>query len=171
MTTFDTTNWQVQKILTVEEAQELADQLRAAGKRLVTVNGSFDLLHVGHLDQLEEAKRQGDVLFVGINTDAAIAAEKGPGRPLVPEQARAALLAALACVDYAVVMPGGYREEPHTSLLPAVRPHVHVNGPDRGRQETWVEWPVMQKLGIAGYTVPRRNDFSTSALSEALRRR
>ena len=164
MAGFDTTNWRMNKILTIEQACLEAQRLRQAGKRIVTVNGSFDLLHAGHLDQLEEAKRRGDVLFVGINSDNAISIEKGPGRPLVPETARAAMLAALACVDYAVIMPGAYRDEPHGSLLPAVRPHVHVNGPDRGAAETWLEWPVMQELGIEGYTVRRRNELSTSAI-------
>lgn len=159
----------MEKVLTLDAARETAARLRAAGKRLVTVNGSFDLLHVGHLDQLEEARRQGDVLFVGLNSDAAIRAKKGAGRPIVLEQARAAMLAALMCVDYVVVMLGAYDDEPHGSLLPAVRSHVHVNGPDRGQPDEWIEWPVMRELGIAGYTVPRRNDFSTTALLAKLR--
>ncbi len=78
------------------------------------------------------------------------------------------MLAALACVDYVVIMPGDYRAEPHGSLLPAVRPHVHVNGPDRGAPETWLEWPVMQELGIEGYKVQRRNDLSTTAILDKL---
>lgn len=157
-------NWRVDKFLTLDAARETAVQLRTAGKRLVTVNGSFDLLHAGHLDQLEEAKRQGDVLFVGVNADAAIRVKKGAGRPVLLEQARAAMLAALACVDYVVIMAGAYDDEPHGSFLPAVRPHVHVNGPDRGAPEAWIEWPVMQQFNIEGYTVPRRNDFSTSGI-------
>lgn len=168
MAQFDTTNWRREKILTSEQARASAQRLRRAGKRLVTVNGSFDMLHIGHLDQLEEAKQQGDVLFVGINNDAAIREAKGGTRPLIPEQARAAILAALVCVDFVVVMRGAYRDEPHGSLLPAVRPHVHVNGPDRGAQETWIEWPVMQELGIEGYKVKLRNDLSTTAILATL---
>lgn len=168
MAQFDTTYWRVEKILSLQQARAVADEWRGKGKRLVSVNGSFDLLHAGHLDQLEEAKRRGDVLFVGINSDEAIRAQKGPGRPLLPAAARAAMLAALSCVDYVVVMPGAYNEEPHGSLLPAIRPHVHVNGPDRGAPETWVEWPMMQRLGIEGYTVPRRNDLSTTELLSKL---
>jgi len=131
---------------------------------IVTTNGSFDILHAGHLDQLEEARRQGDALFVGINTDAAIRAAKGPSRPLISEEARAAMLAALACVDHVVLMPGSHAEEPMRTLLPAVQPHVHVNGPDYGEPSTWIEWPVMQMYGTRGYTITRRNDFSTSAI-------
>lgn len=145
-------------------AHDVALRLRAEGKRLVTTNGSFDLLHAGHLDQLEEARRQGDVLFVGLNIDRAVRAAKGESRPLLPEEARAAMLAALACVDYVILMPGTYQEEPMKTLLPAVRPHVHVNGPDYGTPTNWVEWPVMKTFGIEGYVVPRRNDLSTSAI-------
>jgi D-glycero-beta-D-manno-heptose 1-phosphate adenylyltransferase len=160
----DRTNWRTEKILSTAEAAEVAARLREEGRRIVTVNGGFDLLHAGHLDQLEEAKKQGDALFVGINSDAAIKSEKGEGRPVVAEQARAAMLAALACVDYVVVMEGAYDDEPHGSFLPAVKPHVHANGPDRGEAETWMEWSVMHNLGVEGYTVTRRNDFSTTDL-------
>lgn len=151
-------------MLTLEEAQHKAQELKAAGKRLVSVNGSFDLMHAGHLDQLEEARAQGDVLFVGINSDESVKKAKGPSRPLLPEQARAAMLAALECVDYVVVMAGEYAQEPQGSFLPAIKPDVHVNGPDRGAVETWIEWPAMKELGIEGYTVQRRNDLSTSDL-------
>jgi len=166
--TFDTTNWQMEKVLTIEQAFEVAENLRGEGKKLVTVNGSFDLLHAGHLDQLEEAKQQGDILFVGINTDESIQAEKGADRPLQAQEARAAMLAALTCVDYVVLMPGAYDEEPHASFLPAINPDVHVNGPDRGAPETWVEWPTMRELGVSGHTITKRNDLSTSALIDKI---
>jgi rfaE bifunctional protein nucleotidyltransferase chain/domain len=167
--TFDSTNWRTEKIIDPEEASRLAEGLRAKGKRLVTTNGSFDLLHVGHLDQLEEAKAQGDVLFVGINADRAVTAAKGPDRPIWPEQARAAVLAALACVDYVVILLGSYTQEPMQSLLATVRPHVHVNGPDYMEPETWVEWPVMQKHGTSGHRIQRRNDSSMSSMVARIR--
>ena len=157
------------KVLTIEQAFEVAEKLRDQGKKLVTVNGSFDLLHAGHLDQLEEAKQQGDILFVGINTDESIQAVKGAARPLQAQEPRAAMLAALTMVDYVVLMPGEYDEEPHASLLPAINPDVHVNGPDRGAPETWVEWPTMQELDITGHTIKKRNDLSTSALLDKIK--
>ena len=169
MTPFDTTNWRTEKILSIAEATDTARQLKKKGKRLVTVNGAFDLLHAGHLDQLEEAKQQGDVLFIGINTDQAIRDKKGDSRPLLPEQARAAMLAALTAVDFVVIMEGDYDSEPMATLLPAIQPHVHVNGPDYGAPETWIEWPVMQQFGTAGYTVQKRNDLSTSQLLEKIK--
>ena len=152
---FDRTHWRNEKIVAPDEAARIAARLRAEGRRLVTTNGSFDLVHAGHLDQLEEARRQGDVLFVGVNADSAVRAAKGPSRPLVPEEARAALLAALVCVDYVVIMPGSYAEEPMLSLLAKVQPNIHVNGPDYGEPFNWVEWPVMQKYGLPSGRMPR----------------
>lgn len=168
MTKFDTTNWRTGKILTIAEAQRRADELKESGKRLVTVNGSFDLLHAGHLDQLEEAKHQGDVLFVGINSDASVQAEKGKDRPVNPEQARAALLAALMCVDFVVIVDAPYAEV-QNALLRAVKPDVHVNGSDYGEPGSWIEWPVMQEVGAEGYVVQKRNDLATSDIIKKIR--
>jgi rfaE bifunctional protein nucleotidyltransferase chain/domain len=161
---FDHTHWRTGKILTPSAAAATAGLLRREGRRLVTTNGAFDLLHAGHLDQLEEAKHQGDILFVGLNSDASIAAAKGPGRPLLPLEARAALLAALACVDFVVPMAGSYAEEPMLSLLRSVKPDVHVNGPDYGAPSTWAEWPLLQRLGARAHLARKRNPLSTSAL-------
>jgi rfaE bifunctional protein nucleotidyltransferase chain/domain len=163
---FDPTNWRTEKLLTLEQAAAKAEELKAGGKRLVTVNGSFDIVHAGHLDQLEEAKKQGDVLFIGINSDASVREGKGEGRPYIPEHARAALLAALVCIDFVIIIDAPYdAHQPNAvpkTLLRAVKPHVHVNGPDYGAPETWLEWPVMQELGVQAYSVQKRNMFSTS---------
>lgn len=166
---FDITNWRMGKILTLEKAAEIAEQLKAEGQKIVTVNGSFDLLHAGHLDQLEEAKKQGDVLFVGVNSDTSVREGKNrpfdsaQGKPYIPQEARAALLAALACVDYVVVVDAPYNEVPQL-FIRAIKPNVHVNGPDYGALETWIEWPAMREVGASGYTVQKRNDLSTSEL-------
>lgn len=168
MSEFDTTNWRVEKIKTLEQITEISKQLKQQGKILVTVNGSFDMLHAGHLDQLEEAKKQGDVLFVGINSDKSIQEKKGPNRPYFPEQARAALLAALACVDYVTIIDAPYDEVQHV-LIRAVKPNIHTNGPDYGPVERWIEYSVMQEVGAKGYLVQRRNDLSTSALIAKIR--
>ena len=89
-------------------------------------NGCFDLLHVGHLRYLEGARALGDVLFVGINSDAAVARLKGPGRPLMPARERAELLAGLRAVDHVVVFDADTADE----LLVAVQPTVHAKGTD-----------------------------------------
>lgn len=156
-------------MLTIEKAAEVAAGLKKGGKKLVTVNGSFDILHAGHLDQLEEAKKQGDVLFVGINSDVSVKEGKGEGRPYIPEQARAAMLAALTCVDYVTTIDAPYDGGVPQALVRAIKPNVHVNGPDYGSPETWVEYPAMQEVGAKGYVAQRRNDLSTSSLIDKIK--
>lgn len=150
-----------EKILTLEQAQQKAVQLKAVGKKLVTVNGSFDILHAGHLDILEEAKQQGDVLFVGINSDRSVAGYKGSARPFIPEQERAALIAALICVDYIVILDGpgtGVEDE----FLRTIKPAIHANGAEYGEPSHWREWPVIQEIGAQAYLVARRPGLATS---------
>src|SRR2546428_9321482 len=112
--------------MTVPEAARLAARLRAEGKRIVLANGCFDLLHVGHVRYLEAARALGDVLFVGINGDAAVARLKGAGRPLMPAAERTEGLAALRAVDHLVV----FDEDTADALLAAVRPALHAKGTD-----------------------------------------
>jgi rfaE bifunctional protein nucleotidyltransferase chain/domain len=112
--------------MTVPEAAALAERLRAAGRRIVLANGCFDLLHVGHIRYLEEARALGDVLFVGINGDAAVARLKGPGRPLMPAAERVELLGALRAVDHVVV----FDDDTADGLIRALKPDVHAKGTD-----------------------------------------
>lgn len=113
-------------MLTVDEAAALADRLRAAGKRIVLTNGCFDLLHVGHVRYLQEARALGDVLFVGLNSDAAVRRLKGPGRPILPSGERAEILAALRAVDHVVL----FDDDTADRLVTRLRPHVHAKGTD-----------------------------------------
>lgn len=136
----------------------LARALRVSGKRIVTVNGSFDLLHAGHLHILEEAKRQGDVLLVGLNSDASVRGYKGPGRPVVAQEDRARLLLGLRCVDYVHV----FDESDPIAFLEEVRPDVHVNGAEYG--EDCIEAPTVRKHGGRLHLVGRVGPHSTSAL-------
>lgn len=154
-------HWRTEKILSLEDATKKAAELKAAGKKVVTLNGSFDIVHAGHLDMVEEAKMQGDVLFVGINSDASIKDGKGPTRPFIPEQERAALVAALACVDYVVIVDAEYKEMPSV-FIGVIKPDVHVNGAEYGPVETWVEKPAMDEVGAIGYAVARRPGLATS---------
>ena len=112
--------------MTPEEAGSLAARLRADGKRIVLANGCFDLLHVGHVRYLDAARALGDVLFVGLNSDAAVARLKGPGRPLMPAAERAEILAGLRAVDHVVV----FDEDTADRLVSLVRPAVHAKGTD-----------------------------------------
>ena len=145
-----------------EELGGLAETLRALGKRIVTVNGTFDVLHAGHLHILKEAKQQGDVLVVGLNSDASVRANKGPKRPIVPEAQRADMLLAMRLVDYVHI----FDEPVPMAFIAAVRPDVHVNGAEYG--EDCVESGVVREIGARLHLVPRIDGLSTSALIERL---
>jgi len=130
------------RIVPRSELQSLGESLRAAGRRIVFTNGCFDLLHVGHLRYLEQARALGDVLVVGLNTDASVRRLKGPTRPLVPEIERAELLAGLRCVDYVTL----FDEPLPNETLGALRPHYHVKGGDYNA-ESLPETPLVRSLG------------------------
>lgn len=102
------------------------DRARETGRRIVLTNGVFDLLHIGHTRYLQQARALGDLLVVGLNSDASTHALKGPERPLVPEDERAELLAGLSVVDYVTV----FSESTADALLEAVRPSIYVKGGD-----------------------------------------
>src|SRR5579885_1312970 len=113
----------------IQERAELAALLhlhRAAGQRVVFTNGCFDLLHLGHVRYLQEARSLGDLLVVGLNSDDSTRALKGPNRPLVPQDERAEVLAALACVDYVTI----FEEMTAVALVETLRPDVYVKGGD-----------------------------------------
>jgi rfaE bifunctional protein nucleotidyltransferase chain/domain len=112
--------------MTLDEAVALADRLRAERKRIVLANGCFDLLHVGHVRYLRAARALGDVLFVGINSDAAVARLKGWGRPLMPAAERAEILQSLRAVDHVVL----FEEDTADRLIATLRPDVHAKGTD-----------------------------------------
>lgn len=112
--------------LTIEEARLLAQRWRAEGKRLVLANGCFDLLHVGHIRYLCEARRLGEVLLVALNSDASVRRLKGPGRPIMGEAERAEIVAALAPVDGVVV----FEQDTVDELVSILRPDVQAKGTD-----------------------------------------
>ena len=130
--------------MTLSEAAALAGRLRAAGRRIVLANGCFDLLHVGHVRYLEEAGRLGDVLFVGVNSDAAVARLKGKGRPLMPAAERMEILAALRPVDHVVV----FDDETADGLIRAIKPDVHAKGTDY-TEASVPERATSEALGVA----------------------
>ncbi len=104
----------------------MAEAARSAGRVVVLANGCFDLLHVGHVRYLEDARALGDLLIVGVNSDAAVRRLKGPGRPLMPAGERAELLAALRVVDHVVV----FDEDTADRLVTLLRPAIHAKGTD-----------------------------------------
>ena len=113
-------------ILSRELAIKLVEELKAQGKKVVFTNGCFDILHVGHLRYMNEAKRQGDVLIVGVNSDASVKRLKGESRPINNENDRAEMLSGLEAVDFTII----FSEDTPISLIEAIKPSVHVKGGD-----------------------------------------
>ena len=155
----------VAKMLSREELLQHRAEWRTAGKRVVFTNGCYDLLHRGHVRLLEQARSMGDVLVLGLNSDASVQRMKGPSRPLVPEQDRAAAAAALAAVD-AVTL---FDEDTPRELIAALLPDVLVKGADwshfiAGREE-------VEAAGGVVKTIPLETGFSTTNLVEQILRR
>jgi D-beta-D-heptose 7-phosphate kinase/D-beta-D-heptose 1-phosphate adenosyltransferase len=142
---------------------QLAATLRAKGKRIVTTNGSFDLLHNGHLYLLNEARQRGDVLIVGLNSDASVRSYKGPSRPIVTERRRAEMLLALRMVDYVHIF-----DEPNPiAFLKELNPDVHVNSAEYG--EDCIEGATVRRGGGTVHLVNRIPGISTSRLIDDAR--
>jgi rfaE bifunctional protein nucleotidyltransferase chain/domain len=135
------------------------------GQRVVLANGCFDALHVGHVRYLEGARREGDILVVGVNADSSVCSLKGPGRPILNENARAQLVAALRVVDYVLIF-----SEPNVeSLLEELRPDVHANGTDYSA-DTVPERATAARLGIRVAIVGDPKDHSTRAVIDSIRK-
>jgi rfaE bifunctional protein nucleotidyltransferase chain/domain len=111
---------------TIEELKEIVPQIHASGRTIVFANGCFDLIHTGHIRYLQHAKALGDVLILGVNSDASVAALKGDGRPLQPESERAEILASLDCVDYVLLFDAPTAD----GILRELKPDVHAKGTD-----------------------------------------
>jgi rfaE bifunctional protein nucleotidyltransferase chain/domain len=165
----------------IQDRQSLSAILRerrAAGERVVLTNGCFDLLHLGHVRYLQAARALGDLLVVGLNSDASTRAIKGPKRPLVPEQERAEVLAALACVDYVTI----FEEPTAVALVEALCPDVYVKGGDYAAAGSADEMPAIDYaklpeaapvLAAGGQVrlIPYVPGHSTSELIERIARR
>lgn len=145
---------------------ELATHLaadRAAGRTVAFANGGFDLLHVGHVRYLEAAKREADVLVVAVNSDASVRAAKGEGRPVLPESARAELVAALRCVDYVTI----FSDATVDRLLTLFKPDVHCKGTDY-TIDTVPERETVRAYGGRIAIVGDPKDHSTTSLLSRL---
>ena len=155
----------VSKIIAPDVLREKLAEHKRRGQRIVFANGCFDTLHVGHIRYLEGARREGDVLVVGVNADSGVCHLKGPGRPILDENARAQLVAALRCVDYVVL----FAEPNVEALLEELRPDVHAKGTDYGA-ETVPERAVAMRLGIRVAIVGDPKDHSTREFLESVRK-
>jgi D-glycero-beta-D-manno-heptose 1-phosphate adenylyltransferase len=153
------------KLLTLSQAKRWATAARHRRQRIVATNGCFDLLHFGHVSYLQRARQLGDLLVVGLNSDFSCQQLKGPYRPLVPERQRAAVIAALACVDAVVI----FREKRAHRFLATIQPDIYVKGGDY-RPET-LDPTERTALGAAKIRIlPLAPGFSTTGLIQKIRR-
>ncbi len=151
-------------VLTAEEAAGLAAGLRAAGRTVVFTNGVFDLIHPGHIRYLAEARRLGDALIVGVNSDRSVRTVKGPGRPVTPESERAEILSALAAVDAVVLFD---EETPH-AIIGRIQPDVLVKGADWAI-DAIVGRELVEAHGGRVARIPLARGYSTSAILKRIR--
>jgi rfaE bifunctional protein nucleotidyltransferase chain/domain len=152
------------KLVPVKEAVRIASKLRREGRVIVTTNGTFDLLHSGHVDSLVRAKSLGDILMVGVNSDASVRRYKGPARPIVEAKERALMVAALECVDYVFI----FSSDTSIPWIYTLRPHIHAKGSDRAIGQI-VEKAAVEHVGGTIVLLPHTGRRSTTKLIERIR--
>ncbi|MBW2168706.1 MAG: D-glycero-beta-D-manno-heptose 1-phosphate adenylyltransferase [Deltaproteobacteria bacterium] len=152
------------KIKTLEKTKAQCQRLKASRKKVVFTNGCFDLLHPGHTRYLCAARELGDHLVVAVNSDRSVRVIKGPKRPLLPEQVRAELLAALSCVDTVFI----FDEDNPLSVIQQLLPDVLVKGGDWAEDEI-IGSDVVKASGGKVERIPFVEDFSTTDLIEKIR--
>lgn len=151
------------KVVELEELVPTLEQQRASGKTVVLANGAFDLLHVGHVRYLQAAAELGDILVVAVNSDASVRRLKGPHRPAVPEDERAELLSALACVNHVIV----FEQDDVRGVIRLLRPDVHAKGTDY-TPESVPERETVLEYGGRVEVVGDPKDHSSSDLISSL---
>jgi D-beta-D-heptose 7-phosphate kinase/D-beta-D-heptose 1-phosphate adenosyltransferase len=152
------------KILSSRQLRPLLESARAQGKTVVFTNGCFDIIHRGHVEYLAKARALGDILVVGLNSDASVRRIKEKGRPVFPEGDRAVVLAALAAVDYVVI----FDEDTPLSLIEELRPQVLVKGGD-WREEDIVGAKEVKSWGGRVVSVSYLEGYSTTGVIRAIR--
>ena len=151
------------KIKELREAKELRTALRDLGRKVVFTNGCFDILHPGHTRYLEQARALGDHLIVAVNSDQSVRAIKGPRRPIMDEESRAEMLAALACVDTVVV----FRDETPLEIINELLPDVLVKGGD-WPEDKIIGSETVKKSGGIVERISFAEGFSTSTIIDVI---
>lgn len=155
--------WLEKKLVHPENLPAKVQEIRRQGKTLATLNGSFDLMHAGHLYIIHQASLQANSLLVALNSDSSVRAYKGADRPIVPLSYRLEMMAALEFVDFVT----WFDELTPCELLKKIRPDVHVNGAEYG--QNCVEAPTVALLGARLHLVDRIPSLATSSLIEKIR--
>lgn len=159
-------NWEkesLKKLVEPEKIEELVSSLKKSGKKIVTLNGSFDLLHAGHLQIIYEASLQGNVLIVALNSDSSIRQYKGERRPIIPLKYRCQMMAALQFVDFITY----FDELDPRKILEKIKPDIHVNGAEYG--EDCIEANTVKAGGGKLYLVKRIDGLSSSSIIEKIK--
>jgi D-beta-D-heptose 7-phosphate kinase/D-beta-D-heptose 1-phosphate adenosyltransferase len=152
-------------VLDRSSARSLAESWRHAGRRVVFTNGVFDLLHPGHVRYLQAARAQGDALIVAVNSDRSVRGNKGPERPVTPERERAEIVAALDCVDAAVI----FDEPTPDAIVKAIQPDVLVKGADWAADRIVGRDTVEARGGVV-VRVPIEPGWSTTSILQKIQR-
>jgi rfaE bifunctional protein nucleotidyltransferase chain/domain len=149
-----------------DELAKKIEELKKQGKRIVLTNGGFNLLHVGHIRSLIDAKKHGDILVVAVNSDTSLKKLKGDDYPIIPEAERIEVLAALECIDFLTI----FSESTVDNLLLKLKPHVHAKGTDYSK-ETILERETVLSYGGETAIVGDSKDHSSSNIIELIRNR
>ena len=155
-----------EKIKAIEEIIDISNKLRGENKLIVTTNGSFDILHLAHVNLIEKAKKEGDILIVLVNSDNSIRKLKGEGRPIVSENERAEMLTALECVDYVVI----FDEDNPLSLLDKIKPHKHVKGGSWEEERIKAEKELLAKWGGEFKNFELEEGYSTTNIIDKIQK-
>lgn len=153
------------KLKTLGAVAALVKKEKKRGKKIVTTNGCFDILHIGHIRSLQAAKALGDVLVVGVNSDASVRSLKGKERPIIPERERAEVIATLDPVDAVFI----FREQTPRRWLAMLKPHIHVKGSDRSMNEI-IEKDIVEAGGGKIILFPLQKGRSTTKIIEKIRK-
>lgn len=149
------------KIKTWEELKEITENAKAEGKKIVFTNGCFDIVHVGHLRYLQEAKKLGDIFIVAVNSDSSVRELKGPSRPINNENDRQEMLAGFECVDYVTM----FTEKTAVNIVNYFKPHIYVKGGDI-KMGRFAEYDTIiaygGKVEIISLDVTKSKDYSTT---------
>jgi D-glycero-beta-D-manno-heptose 1-phosphate adenylyltransferase len=156
--------WLQKKLINPEHLEEKAAALRMRGFTIATLNGSFDLMHAGHLFIIHEASKQADRLIVALNSDSSVQQYKSPNRPIIPLSYRLEMMAALEFVDFVT----WFEESDPIALLSKIKPDVHVNGAEYGAQ--CIEAETVKKQGGRLHLVDRIPSLATSAIIEKIKK-